>query len=260
MKITSKIHFWSAAVGLLLAASAPVNAVLIYQDSTAGSDLQTRFQMFNGVQYGDELVLAGTERQLQSFSLEYFGTGTANGAFSGNVEVRVALIVNNGVLSSGYATPGTVLYDSGFFAVAPTDRSTINFSQADFLAYTPGPIILPSTADITLVVEFRGLAGTDVVGVDTAGVDLYSPPTIGANFPDYWENTGSGWVLKHIVDPTDPTGLTYIPVNFGAEIDAIATSSVPETFNTFAGLLMGLGLLVGVHGIYRNKKSAMTRN
>src|SRR5262245_50369605 len=101
--------------------------VLIYNNST--NDLVTRFNP-GTLEVGDEIGLAGTERFLQEFRFEYWGTNTANPlAFSGAIQAQVKIYLNDGAPFNGYLSPFTVLYDSGLFSVpAPTDRSTFIFS------------------------------------------------------------------------------------------------------------------------------------
>ena len=109
----------------------------------------------------------------------------------------------DGPLFNGYSTPGTSFYDSGLFSVgSPTPRSTFVFTAgSDFAA---GGLYVPSS-DITWSVQFTGL-GTG----DDLGVDIYSPPTVGSDFPDWWENTGSGWTLN----------TNNLPMNFAASAGA----------------------------------------
>ena len=63
---------------------------------------------------------------------------------------------------------------------------------------------------MTWSVQFRGMAADD-----SAGVDLYSPPIIGASFADYWENNGGWRLLTNVVS-----------MNFGARMYAIAGQTV----------------------------------
>ena len=208
--------------------------VFIYNNST--NDLSTRFSP-GTLEVGDEITLAGTERYLQSFSFEYWGTNTANPtAFAGAIQAEVKIYLNDGAAFNGYLSPNTVLYDSGLFAVpSPTSRSTFNFSAGSdfptgglFLGPGPGGSLL---TNLTWSIKFSGMGATDAVGID-----LYSPPVVGGNYPDYWENNG-GWVLQ----------TNSVPVSFAATMTA-----TPEPSVFALGIGGGLALLAA-HCLARRK-------
>ena len=187
---------------------------VIYNNSA--NDLVTRFAPGTAT-VGDEILLGGTSRYLTQFDFEYWGTNTASpAAFTGRVSADVRIYLNDGAPFNGYATPGTVLWDSGSFGLntadgfGPTPRSTIVFSVATGDFPSTG-LFLPSS-DLTWTVQFSGMGGTDSVGLD-----LYSPPTVGADYPDYWQNSGSGWQLL----------TNTVAMNFGARMFASA-DPVPE--------------------------------
>jgi len=193
--------------GLVLLGTIPVRAAEIYINST--NDLHARFNP--GVfEVGDEIILAGTERYLTHFDFEYWGTNSAspgNLSFAGPVQARVRFYLNDGPLFNGYATPQTMFYDSGLFAVTtPTARNTFNFN--------PGADNIPSTglfipaSDFTWSVQFQGMLATDSVGVD-----LYSPPVVGSNYPDYWLHSGGSWSLMTNTVATPDFGARFIASN-----------------------------------------------
>src|SRR5437867_4253607 len=171
-------------VGLTL----PLSAATIYDNSV--NDLKIRFHP-GTLEVGDEIILAGTERYLTQFDFEYFGTNNlspGNIAFAGPVEARVRFYINDGAPFSGYASPGTMFYDSGWFGgFGPTPRNTLVFtvSGGDF----PSTGLYMPASDMTWSVQFRNMGASDDVGVD-----LYSPPVVGSSVPgtgfvqDYWEN------------------------------------------------------------------------
>jgi hypothetical protein len=203
------------SIGLAL----PLRATTIYDNSS--NDLLTRFNPGTN-EVGDEILLAGTERYLTNFSFEFWGANTASPtSFAGAVEAQVRFYENNGPNFNGYATPGTMFWSSGWFSVpSPTDRSTFVFTEgADFPV---GGLFLPST-DMTWSVQFEGMGATDSVGVD-----IYSPPTVGQDYPDYWENDG-GWQLL----------TNSVPMDFAARMDA----SIPEPSVATLAILGGLGIL-----------------
>ncbi len=152
------------------------------------NDLQARFNP-GGLEVGDEIGLAGTARYLTNFSFEYWGTnGTGDPYFAGNVEARIRFYRNDGPPFNGYAAPGSVLYDSGWFPVpGPTPRSTLVFvAGSDF----PAEGLFLPVSELTWSVQFQGMAPSD-----SLGVDLFSPPALGYDFTDYWQKD-EGWSLK----------------------------------------------------------------
>ena len=175
---------------LCFALSLPVTAATIFDNSS--NDLKTRFDP-GTTQVGDEIILAGTDRSLTSFSFEYWGVSSNPANFSGPVQARVEFYLNDGSLFNGYAAPGTVFYDSGWFGGfgptgGDTNRATLNFSAGS--DFPLGGLWMPVVSNMTWTVQFQGMAAGDSVGLD-----LYSPPTVGQDYPDYWQNTGPGWTL-----------------------------------------------------------------
>ena len=216
-------------VGLTL----PLSAATIYDNSV--NDLKIRFHP-GTLEVGDEIILAGTERYLTQFDFEYFGTNNlspGNIAFAGPVEARVRFYINDGAPFSGYASPGTMFYDSGWFGgFGPTPRNTLVFtvSGGDF----PSTGLYMPASDMTWSVQFRNMGASDDVGVD-----LYSPPVVGSSVPgtgfvqDYWENNG-GWTLK-----TDGGSDLNFASRFFAE-----QNPVPEPSVMVLSALGGWGLLM----------------
>src|SRR6266853_3113744 len=195
------------AGSLLLGCSLPLSAAVIYDNSV--NDLSTRFDP-GTLEVGDEIILAGPERYLTNFSFEFWGTNTAspgNITFAGTVEGRVRFYLNDGPQFNGYPTPGTSFYDSGWFGIdSPTSRSLATFTLGNDFPWAG--LFLPVTSNMTWSVQFRGMGATDSVGVD-----IYSPANFGQDYPDYWENTGSSWVLR-----TN----NLVPVDFAARMLAAA--------------------------------------
>ena len=203
----------------------PLSAATIFDNSQ--NDLVTRFDP-GTAQVGDEIILAGDDRFLTDFSFEYWGVNTTHpDSFTGTIEARVQFYLNDGTAFNGYASPGTSFYDSGWFGNfgptgGDTNRATINFSTADFGQYG---LLMPVVSNMTWTVQFRGMAQDDSVGLD-----IYSPPTVGQDYPDYWQNTGTGWVLM----------TNSLPMDFAARMGA----TVPEPSTVALSVFGGLGLLV----------------
>jgi hypothetical protein len=217
----------------LTGATLQLSGATIYDNSV--NDLNLRFNP-GTFQVGNEITLAGSERILTNFSFEFWGTNTAspgNVTFAGSVMAEVRFYLNDGTNFNGYATPGTMFYDSGLFAVTtPTARSTFNFTApSDF----GGGLLIPAST-ITWTVQFSGMGGTDSVGLD-----LYSPPVVGSNFSDYWENQGNGWALK--------TNSLSSSMSFASRFEA----TVPEPSALALSLLGGFGLFIAAGRLRRKR-------
>jgi MYXO-CTERM domain-containing protein len=221
---------FSGSLLLALSSSLAFTAEIVYDNST--NDLETNLDP--GTQeIGDEILLDGTARWLSEFSFEYWGTNTlSDTAFAGPVEARVRFYLNDGPplpdVERAYS-PGTVIYDSGSFLVDPTPRATLIFTEFNF-GTTPLTVPLPDA--FTWSVQFTGLSLTD-----TAGVTIYSPPTIGNNFDDYWVNDGGAWLLE----------TNLLNMDFAARF-----SAVPEP----SALLLGLLGVVAVGALRRRRGAA----
>jgi hypothetical protein len=203
-------------------------AVTIYDNSTG--DLGVRFNpgLF---EVGDEILLGSSERHVTSFAFEYWAlnNGTTNGSFTG-IDVRLRFYLNDGPTFNGYATPGTVFYDSGWLdsiVTTPTNRATLNFNQADFIAgWQGGPVtLMPVISNFTWSVQFRNLDGDDSIGLD-----LYDPPTVGQAINDYWQYNGTSWSLL----------TNTVAMNFAARMEA----AVPEPSGVVLAVLGGLAILL----------------
>src|ERR1035437_614434 len=184
MKVFAKVNLFLVIGVLWVVLALPLRATTIFDNSS--NDLTNTFEP-GTLEVGDEIILLNDPaRYLTNFSFEYWGTNTANPfAFSGTVQARVRFYQNNGALFNGYPAPGTNFYDSGWFSVVPTPRSTETFTVGpDFCT----GLYLPVISNMTWSVQFQGMGATDHVGVD-----LYSPPGIGQDYPDYWANTNGNW-------------------------------------------------------------------
>ena len=169
----------------------------VYDNSV--HDLLYRFNP-GPVEVGNEIILAGSARYASVFSFEFWGFSTAGYVFEGDVQARVRFYGNDGPPgSSGYATPGTVIFDSGPFPIpaTPAGRATLIFDEFQIEAVVPLKTPLPNS--FTWTVQFSGLSTND-----SAGVDLYAPPVIGNTYVDYWERETSQWALK-----TNPVPMAF---------------------------------------------------
>jgi hypothetical protein len=220
MKTVGKI---AAAIAILLTGFAG-EAAVIYNNSTTRLG-NTRFDTGTR-EVGDEVRLTQTDlanRMLSRFSFEYYATNASGSLASSTISVTVRLYANNsGSYFNGYTTPGTVLWQSLPFSIGTsgTAASVLDFSFAEVGS---GTIQLPST-NLTWSVQFSNLGAGDQVGLS-----LYTPPTVGQNYSDYWERTITGWQLY-----TNSGAI----MSFGATIEAIPEPQV--------AYLVGIGGLLGL--------------
>jgi hypothetical protein len=207
-RITS-LAFLSAT---LLGSSAGY-ASIVYDNST--TDLNRSYFPGNGIEFGDEIFLSGSDRTITDFRFETFLSNNSDGNETGTLVLRL----NDGpLLSPGRNAPGTAIYTSAPFDLT-TGRGTV--------VATGLSIDVPSTVDhFTWSVVLNGVdAG------EQAGLMLYNPPTVGSSFDDFWQNASGTW-NTFLVDG----GAT--PANFAARITA-----VPEPSTITLGAVGTLALL-----------------
>jgi hypothetical protein len=226
-----------AGAGIVLAGSVGVRADLLYQNTTTqtGSILSG---FVNGQQIGEEIWL-GTllPEYLTNFSFEYY---SQDSSWSGTVTADVRFYENNGVLTNGYASPGTLFYDSGAVAfpnpisynASPASNTlTAFFELSDLQSLAPGVTPLdPNFAlptNFTFTVTFSGLTGDESVGLP-----IFEPPGYGTNYGDYWYDASGTWQLL----------TNAVPVAFGAEFNG-SVQPTPEPSVLCLGALGGAALM-----------------
>src|ERR1035438_6340264 len=115
MKKSCKVILLLAVGTLWMGIGATLRATIIFDNTH--NDLTTRFNP-GTLEVGDEITLASTERYLTAFSFEYWGTASSS-SFSAPITAPITAEVrfyeNDGPSFNGYATPGTMFYDSGPF-------------------------------------------------------------------------------------------------------------------------------------------------
>jgi hypothetical protein len=207
-------------VATLLIAATTVRAGVVYDNTEAQLNYVLTFT--NNQEIGDQIWLAHNQTYpyLTNFSLEYYSTNTS---FHGDVQADVRFHLNDGPLTNGYASPGTVFYDSDWLDVQPpqsyfpgTNSAVLNFTWEDLQSGAVpmnSSMVLPT--NFTVSVTFRGLAGSDIVGFDYMGLNDFDPPAVGTNYGDFWFNNGGHWTLK---------SYGSLPVAFAMRLDA---SSMP---------------------------------
>jgi len=193
-------------------------ASVVYQATYSGAGLPF---YASGNAYGDEIVLAGTDRVLTDFHFAYYSDYSLTGGLS------FTLYENNGPLVSGFPSPGGVLFSDTFDVVIGPGGVDVDL-----------PFIIGSSDALpdrlTFVVQFL-----DMRQHGTAGLLLADSPTIGASGNDFWED--DNWELRQLVGFTS---------NFEATVVA---TTIPEATPGAAAAVgfVGLGLFAGYRRVRR---------
>jgi hypothetical protein len=195
------------------------------------------FELVRGAEIGNQLVFSSGPFNITEFSFITFGFDF------GRVEANVRFYRNDGPLLGGEATPGTLLWESGNFElqatglVNPAEAPNFRYSITQFDVSDFGSQIPMLDTSMTWTVEFSKFDEPMLSGpYPTAGtfLGLYSPPTVGAVYPDMWyqENhpgPSSGWQL--LFDPN-------IPLTFGAQLIPEPSTHVAMGIVTLGGLAL----------------------
>ena len=203
------------------------SAGIVYDNSSVYSG--KFFVPVTGLEFGDEINLVGSERNITDFKFEYF---TSLASEVGRT-AQLRIYANNGAVSPGVdqhgaLRPGSVLYDSGTFGLK-NGFNTVDIS---------GISVLNVPNKLTWTVFFGGLSGSD-----SAGLPIYETPTSGTSLDDFWQNSGGTWTLFRFPGGS-PKG------NFAAQVTAI-----PEASTVYLALAGGV-LLFGFQIFRRSVKRA----
>jgi hypothetical protein len=225
MRTTSKLLKSLAVLSALLPFCSSGLASIVYDNSL--NDLQRIVPGTNGVEYGDEITLSGTDRIVNDFQFEYYLSGNANH----NETLQLLLHKNDGPLiprtlpggtTVNVASPGTVLYTSPLLSL----QTGYQIAEASLFE-----AVVPDT--FTWTVSFGGIDAGEVVGLR-----VYGDPTIGESFNDFWSKNNGTWNTYLLEGGA-------VPANFAARVSAI-----PEPTTLAFALLAGLGW-VGYLGFKR---------
>jgi hypothetical protein len=166
---------FSAALAVTTAVAQPVT---LYDNF--GTDLRRYLDETNS-ECGDEITLAaGTPRVLNSLSFEYWLKPTVPVA---DTSVRVRFYYNDGTPLPGTSEdnpPRTMFYDSGDILLTKSGQASLTLDNLS--------VTVPDK--FTWSVQFSG--GSTSQG-QVAGVELFSPPTVGGNSTEFWEKNGDTW-------------------------------------------------------------------
>lgn len=214
------------AFATLISAPPQALAQLVVYDNTLNGTPWRRLYAGSD-EVGDQIILDLTgvdpAAKLKEFSFQYYQVNGADEEGSG-ANAQITFYANDG--SGG--SPSTILWQSSTFHIDGSVRAMVVFDAAELDTF-----VLPLPTTLTWSVKFSDLTGTE-----RAGVDIYTPPTVGNNFTDYWRNSGSGWSLLEI---------SGLDVSFAAHLEV-----VPEP-SEFA-VALGLGALA--FGVFRRRKAA----
>jgi hypothetical protein len=208
-----KLFLKAMGVGMILSSSIGVRGDVLYQNTTTGTGSVLTFP--SGQQIGEQIWLGTlTPEYLTNFSFEYY---SPDSSWSGTVTADVKFYLNDGTLFNGYASPGTLFYDSGAITfpnpITQNENSLSNtlvatFELADLQFVQPGGAPLdPNVAlptNFTFSVTFSGLTGGESVALP-----IFTPTDVGTNYGDYWYDVSGNWELL--------TNVT--PVAFGAQFN-----------------------------------------
>ncbi len=169
--------------------------------------------LYSANEFGDEITLSDSsvDRWITNFKFEYFLGHNA----SGNEKAVLRIYDGTG---TGITAPGALLFESDAASLVSGYRTGEIPGLADLYIQVP--------QEIVWTIQFTGIETGE-----SGGLLYYDPPTVGSSFDDYWEKTGSGWVLKQ---PTEGSGVV---ANFGAQVVAMP---IPEPTTIQLGLLAGL--------------------
>ena len=213
------------AVITLFASFSSVSAAVVYDNTNPNNVLNSAFR--TGLEYGDEIKLAGVDRFVTEFLAGYFGDFPEGTAATG----RIRFYSNDGtdaIPGSQVALrPKTVIWESDPFALGRNNQEIV---------LQPN-VTVPES--FTWTILFDGL--NDVVG-NGAALSVVNPVSVGGelsngtigSFNDFWIKNGStedSWALNTLSGGT-------IPANFYARVTA-----VPEPGSLALASLGILGLM-----------------
>ncbi len=180
-------------------------------------------------EYGDEIALAGTFRDITKITIQYYAQVINSVGASATVQIYDKTGPLADPTSPSTAMPGKLLWQSPSF--------TLNSGLVTSDISLSTPIDAPDT--IIWTIKF---AGINYASGDGAGLVLAGPPTIGGLLPgaqhpvigsyaDFWvkqnDAVDDSWALQNFgFGPTDPAGNFYITVQAIPEPGTLALGLV----------------------------------
>lgn len=204
----------SLVAGLLTTSFAGVVSAAVVYDNTNEDNLYTS-AFRTGLEYGDEIFLAGVDRFVTQFVVGYYGDFVQGIVGTG----RIRFYLNDGSDAiPGPQTalrPKTVLWESDPFSLAPNNQLVV---------FNPN-VQVPDS--FTWTILFTGLE--NVVG-NGAALSVVNPVDIGGmlangaigSYDDFWiknSTTDDSWALNRLSGGA-------VPSNFYAQVTAVPEPSV----------------------------------
>src|SRR5262249_29628794 len=144
-------------------------------------DLGKTYSPGNGVEFGDQITLAGTDRTVTDFKFQYFLGGVASGHTA-----LLRFYANDGLPISKPLPVGWAV-DAAILGSLLSTNTVLTLGDGFQTAEAEGfSVTVPNT--FTWTVTFNGLTADQ-----TAGLQLYDPPLVGSSFLDFWQNSGGTW-------------------------------------------------------------------
>jgi len=171
---------------------------LVY-DNLVGNLVTRSYFPGNGLEFGDDVILAGANRLIKTFQFDYFLSPNA----SANERAELFFRANDGANN----TPGTILYRSG-----------------EFRLYTGFNIIEASDLNVAVPQVFTwSLVITGIATNEQVALLLNGPPKVGNSLISLWtKGTNNVW-SRPLVDNGDSHG------SFSASITAVAETGANWT-------------------------------
>ena len=194
------------------------------------------FSMANGQEIGNQITVGAGAWSLTNFTIEYHSSSPS---FSSSVGIDVRFYYNDGPATNGFATPGTLFFDSGWYfgggSLPANGYHAVTYTGTDFyggsLTNMASDFLLPGT--FTFTVTFTNLDGANLVDLPLAN---NVSNNLAQSFGDYWLNADGNWTLM-----TNATSAANFVVSVGA---------VPEP-STFALAAIGGAALMGINRLRR---------
>lgn len=193
-----KLFLLAFALGGVVSAQ----AAIVYDNMT--TMLGSYYSQASGLEVGDNVTLAGTERYVSRFEVGVYSS------LAGSADMRIRFYTG-----TPFANP-VAIYDSGWY-----NQMAFIAGQQTFGFAIPNALV---PTNFTWTVQYA-----NVVGMTSVGPRLANPPTIGSSANNFWQNNPP-WT-NYWFGSTGPVS------NFMARINAEA---VPEPA-TLA--VLGIGAL-----------------
>ncbi|MBI4657312.1 MAG: S8 family serine peptidase [Verrucomicrobia bacterium] len=197
---TNVCLYWNSQVGTQyrIEGTTAGPSRMIYDNTPISGNPRSYFAG-NGIEFGDDIVLTGTERLLTDFRFDYYLSPNANL----NEKAELFFRLNDGPDE----TPGTIIFRSGEF---PLDTS-------------PSGHMILEAVDMGLPVPATFAWSVVITGIDLGeqvGLILNGPPAVGESLVSFWLKTREGAWVRNLIDSGAEEG------SFSASVKAASTTGV----------------------------------